>query len=240
MASVFSAVFDEFDEELGAISSLVEAFSDPKNASPKARIAAANAATLLLSATFEEYIRELARSYARAVVASCAKLEDLPNKISVIAWKRTLGALADTSPNPWDGDSLQLLSRFNSIYDFCVKGNLRQDIYDELIHNDKNMRADQINSLFGLSGLSNVCRRVCDVDEIKNFVNENDSNRAHGALTRLIDDFISRRNTTMHAINSMKSSGSGQISRDIDLLRALGLSLSRLLEVNAPSPLEVA
>ena len=55
-------------------------FSDGKQP-PKLRIAAANSATLLVAATFEEFIREMAREYARAVVLGVEKFDKLPSDL---------------------------------------------------------------------------------------------------------------------------------------------------------------
>jgi hypothetical protein len=69
MPSVFGVIFEEFEQELDAIQILVGPAGDAKP-SAKARVAGANAAVLLLAASFEEFVRELAREYARAVVAA--------------------------------------------------------------------------------------------------------------------------------------------------------------------------
>lgn len=53
MATVFSAVLEDYEEELDAIRILVQASADPALGKPRARIAGANAAVLLLAATFE-------------------------------------------------------------------------------------------------------------------------------------------------------------------------------------------
>ena len=74
----FAVITEEFDNDLDAFRLLVNAFDDPQTSAPKARIAAANSSTLLLAATFEEFVREMARAYARAVVASSQSIELLP------------------------------------------------------------------------------------------------------------------------------------------------------------------
>ncbi len=56
MASAFKIITEEFIDDMDAIRSLVVTFSDPQKTA-KSRIAAANSATLLVAATFEEFIR---------------------------------------------------------------------------------------------------------------------------------------------------------------------------------------
>ena len=52
-------------------------------------------------------------------------------------------------------------ARFSVIYEF-VKGDLTQDIYRDLIHNENNMRPNQLNAMFTVAGLSDICSKVCD------------------------------------------------------------------------------
>ena len=95
MTTELTLITEEFDSELEAIRLLVNAFKNsPPISAPKARIAAANSATLLLAATFEEFVREMARAYAKAVVTAAHSLEELPKEMANKAWRRTMEALA--------------------------------------------------------------------------------------------------------------------------------------------------
>ncbi len=167
MSTEYTVITEEFDQDLEAIRSLVDAFNDPHKSAPKARIAAANSATLLLAATFEEFVREMARAYARMVIAAANSLETLPRNLPNTAWRRTMETLArlriDTSPNSPSTEKAfsDALARFHVIYEFC-KGDLSQNIYDELIHNENNLRPREINSLFKVTGLLDVCKRLSD------------------------------------------------------------------------------
>src|ERR1700723_2678347 len=132
MASTFTVLFDEFVQELEAILVLVNAAGDSKLGRPRARVAGANAATLLLAATFEEYVRELARAFARAVVESCESYDKLPPRLGPVAWRRTMEALARVGLNPrkegLSRESLfaDVLTRFTVTHQFC-SGDLSQD-----------------------------------------------------------------------------------------------------------------
>jgi hypothetical protein len=93
MVSAFSVMLEEFEEELTVIGVLVESSSNQLGR-PRARVAGANAATLLLAATFEEFIRDLATAFARALVETCESYDKLSPKLAPVAWKRTMEALA--------------------------------------------------------------------------------------------------------------------------------------------------
>lgn len=229
MASTFAAIREEFDDELRAIRVIIDTFSDPTKGDPKARVAAANATTLLLAASFEEYVRESARAHARSVVETCSSASKLPPKLAVTAWKRTMDALARMSFDSKDGISPEALARFNVAYEFC-KGDLSKDVYKDLIHNENNMRPNELNGLFKLSGLQNVCAKVCDRPHLTDFFGGAESNITHGLLIKGLEDFFERRNTIAHSLNIMRSSSPDLLLRDIGMLSAFGRALSETLE----------
>lgn len=74
MNTDFSAIVYEFEKDLDNIGSIVSAFDAPKKSNSRIRVAAANSATLLLAATFEEFVREMARSYAELIVNKTDKI----------------------------------------------------------------------------------------------------------------------------------------------------------------------
>jgi hypothetical protein len=239
MPSAFDIIAEDFTEDLNDLKDLVKS-SDSPGGNPRVRIAAANSTTLLLAATFEEFIREMARAYAREVVNNTESFEKLPSKMASTAWKRTMDGLARirfdaTQPaNGHENPFGAAMSRFSVIHDFC-RGDLSQDIYRDLIHNENNMRPNEINSLFKLSGLSDVCKKASEKTRILDFFGEADSNKAHGKLLLSLEDFFERRNSIAHALNSRQSNGPGQILNDIELLESFGLALSQTLAEVSPN-----
>jgi RiboL-PSP-HEPN len=235
----FSVITEAFGDDLAAIRSLVNAFNDPHKSAPKARIAAANSATLLLAATFEEFVREMARAYARAVVTATDSFERLPSRLANTAWRRTMETLAririDTRTKVFSAESMfsDALTRFTIVYEFC-KGDLSQDIYNELIYNENNMRPSEINSLFKVSDLVDVCLQLADKKPLLENFGESEPGKAHGRLLSGLEEFFERRNGIAHSLNPARSSGPDQIQKDIDMLDAFGKSLCATLESLAP------
>lgn len=240
MASAFEVIAEEFVDDMGTIQSLVMTFSEPQKP-PKARIAAANSATLLVAATFEEFVREMAREFARAVVTNTESFEKLPRKLASTAWRRTMDGLSKVR---FDGDQAgagaesvfgAAQARFKVIYEFC-KGDLTQDIYRDLIHNENNMRPNELNGLFKVSGLSDVCMMLSDKQPMLEIFGEAESGKAHGKLLSGLEDFFERRNTIAHALNLHQSSSPEQIVNDINLLKSFGKALCETLDASAPKP----
>jgi hypothetical protein len=213
-------------------------FGDPQKLA-KVRIAAANSATLLVAATFEEFVREMARAYARAVVASATSFEKLPPKLAATAWKRTMEGLSRLRfDGDRDGATTENVfgdaqARFSVIYEFC-RGDLSRDIYADLIHNENNMRPGEVNSLFKVSGLGNVCLMLSDKQAMLDTFGESEAGKAHGKLLVGLEDFFERRNGIAHALSLGQSDGPDQIINDIDMLQSLGKALRETLDVSAP------
>ncbi|MHB1676261.1 MAG: MAE_28990/MAE_18760 family HEPN-like nuclease [Sulfuriferula sp.] len=238
MASAFEVIAEEFIDDMDAIRSLIVTVSDSQKHA-KVRIAAANSTTLLLAATFEEFVREMAREYARAVVTNTESFEKLPPKLASSAWKRTMDGLSKLR---FDDDQAGAgtenvfgiaQARFTVIYDFC-KGDLTQDIYRDLIHNENNMRPSELNNLFKVSGLRDVCKKLSDKQPMLETFGETESGKAHGKLTYGLEDFFERRNAIAHALNPGQSNGSAQIDNDINMLESFGKALCETLDALAP------
>lgn len=232
--SVFEIIREDFVAEIGAIRELVQTF-DGAGKLAKTRLAAANSATLLVAATFEEFVREMAREYARAVVAQVSSLDALPKKLVSTAWKRSMESLArvrfDVDQTAREGLMVDTQMRFSIVYEF-VKGDLTKDIYRELIHNENNMRPNELNAMFNLAGLSDVCLKACDKAAILTFFGESEAGKAHGKLLVALDEFFERRNGIAHALNPGQSNGPEQIFNDLDMLLAFSEAMYQTLDAS--------
>lgn len=243
MSSSFAAIREEFDEELDAIKSIITTFSDPQRGSPKTRVAAINSATLLLAATFEEFVRDMARAYARSVVAGSDTFESLPQGIATIAWRRSMEALARLQLDGTEaGGSREATlvdaeSRFRAVYQFC-RGDLTQDVFQDLIHNENNMRPNEVNGLFRVSDLRNVCLMICDKTPLRQVFAESEPTKTHGRLLETLGAFFERRNQIAHSIAIMRSAGPDLIMKDIEVFGQFANALCETLESVVPPPRE--
>ena len=236
----YTVITEEFDADLEAIRLLVNAFKDsPTSVPPKARVAAANSAILLLAAAFEEFVREMARTYAKAVVDATHSFEKLPQRMANTAWRRTMETLAhiriDTNTKGVSAETAisDAQKQFTAVYRFC-KGDLSQDIYNTLIHNENNMRPGEINALFNVSDLADVCLKIAGRRPLLDNFGEEMETRAHGQLLKTLNEFFERRNQIAHSLNAAQSSGPTQVLKDIDMFNAFGKSLCETLEAHHP------
>lgn len=243
MATVFELIKEDFKNELDAIRLLVTTF-DVSGKPPKARVAAANSATLLVAATFEEYIRQSAREYARLVVANTSSFADLPKSLAATAWRRSMERLArvrfDVADQPARNTLLLTVgTTFSAVHEF-VRGDLTKDIYGDLIHNENNMRPNEMNAMFKVSGLGDVCLKLCEMQTIKDHFEETEQGKTHGKLLTALEEFMERRNNIAHALNPGSSTGPDQIIKDLDMLEALSASLCQTLDAQLHSAQQLA
>jgi hypothetical protein len=238
MSTAFSVLYDEFAENLDALKAVVAAFSTPGAGTGKTRVAAANSVTLLLAATFEEFVRELARTYAKSLIASCPTIDDVPAKFIKHVWTRYVDGFTKMqfeNKTKREESIAAAHSRFTVLHDFSA-GDLSKDIYKELIHNENNMRPQQINNLFTISGVSNFCFQISDKLPLTGLFNSTDQGKVHGLFMDDLDDFMGRRNDVAHAIAMSSSSGSDTLMKDMEFLRCIGEAMTLTLDVIVPPP----
>lgn len=229
----FNVIAQDFSDNLSAIQTLLDTFDGP-GAPNKVRIASANSAILLLASTYEEFIRQMAREYARVVVETTAAFEDIPISIVETAWQRTLDGAARVKALPprrsanFQSAVKEVQPKLDAVIDF-VLGDKSQDIYDELIHNQNNMRPNEMNGLFRVSGLKNVCRKICDNVELREYFGEDDEEKTHGLLLSRLESFFQTRNEIAHSLNPRSFVAPHIIRDEIRMFHAVGQALNYLL-----------
>ena len=239
MESPFRAVADEFCIEVRVLHDLVSSFENPE-VQPRVRAAASNSAMLLLAATFEGFVRNMAREVARAAVAKAGVVAHIPNRILRTAWKRTFESIVrmDLPQNTRTRDIHEVVSKAEvqakAVFTF-LKGNTKQDIYTDLVQNDFNMRAQEINRLFGMSEVSDVCSLVSQELSVIDHFHAEPTNATSVELGRFIDDFIQQRNHIAHALTSSYSVGPQEVCSHINTFCVFAQALCAVLERRFPS-----
>ena len=242
MVSVFRAEADEFCTEVRVLQDLVSSFENP-DVPPRVRAAASNSAMLLLAATFEGFVRNMAREVARAAVAKADVVAHIPNRILRTAWKRTFDAIVrmDLPQNTRTRDIHEIVSKAEvqakAVFAF-LKGNTKQDIYTDLVQNDFNMRAQEINQLFRMSEVSDVCSLVSQEHAVIDHFHAEPANATGVELVRFIDDFIQQRNHIAHALTSSYSVGPQEVRSYTNTFCVFAQALCAVLERRFPSTTE--
>ncbi|WP_157755505.1 HEPN domain-containing protein [Neomegalonema perideroedes] len=239
MATSYDLIAEDFLSDLAALSNLVQA-AHSSGSSAKARVASVNSATLLLAATFEEFVRQLGRQFARDVVSRTSDPKKLPKKLTATAWKRTLENLArakiDTGGTPLSLEHISAESRakFDSVWAF-LGGDVSQDIYDSLIHNENNMRPSEINAVFSICDLSDVCLKICDHEKMKDHFGEEDKGKVHSRFLTSVNDFMEMRNDIAHSLNAGSSAGPEIFYSYVSTFQAVAVALAERLADSLPA-----
>lgn len=234
MSTDFRATADGFAQSLDTIADLVTRLD--KHDTPRdVRIAAVNAAMLLLAATFEDFVREMATSSARRAVDASDTIADVPARLRQAAWRRTFRTIADTPvPQASDGKGVASAAtdaeqRTSALLDF-VRGDLKANVYDGLVHNDGAMRFRQINSLFRISDVRNVCALTSGHDAVITHFHAADAKQSAGDLRDFLDGFIDQRNGIAHELNTTASLAARDVENHIAAFRVFADSLCDTLE----------
>ncbi|WP_133618541.1 HEPN domain-containing protein [Phaeovulum veldkampii] len=238
MTSSYDLIAEDFLADLAALSELVGA-AHSGGKSPKTRIASVNSSTLLLAATFEEFVREMGRQFARDMVSRTVDPRRLPKKLTATAWKRTLEHLArariDTGGTPLSLDHISSDSRakFDAVWAF-LGGDVTQDIYSTLIHNENNMRPGEINAVFSVCDLQNVCSKISEHEKMKVCFGEEDGGKVHGKFLVWLNDFMETRNSIAHALNLGSSVGPDDFASWVRTFEAIAHALAGTLPHSLP------
>ena len=190
---------------------------------------------LLLAATFERFVRDMAALVARSAVETAGKVERVPTSLLRAAWKRTFEAIGraevpQSTKTAAIHDAVNSAeSRADALFSF-LRGNVNRDIYDGLVRNDMNMRVAQINDLFSISSLSNVCSLVSKEQSVIEHFNADTGDASTEELRRFIDGFIEKRNNIMHALSSSVSAAPTDVCGSIESFKIFAQSLCDVLE----------
>lgn len=241
MLTEFELIFEEFSAELDALSEMTAAPGKQVSEllTSRARIAAGNAATLLLAAVFEEYVRQQLKAAFKEKGKRAKGISDFPNNIASKIWRRALETLARTQFEEVEANARIFEERFAAVVSFSIKKDVTSDVSDAIAHNENNMRPNQLAELFNQIGISNILHKTCDEQDLMDHLNCDESEKARSALVTQIEEFFRRRNHVAHAIKLGSSSGPLEISQDIELFRVFGQSLFRALNRELPPESDV-
>lgn len=175
-----SAIHDEFLEELKGIREFANpAGGSTDNAlSARARVAAANGATLLLAALYEESVRQMVKATFNHRRATSKGQRAFPSKLPSIIWRRSLELLARKQFDDLARDMTQIDTQLKEIVTFCIKGDLGADVSAAVAHNDNNMRAEEMGRLFNQIGIPSIITKIGECPAIQDYFAVDDAGKA--------------------------------------------------------------
>jgi len=223
--SEIDLIYDDFASELDALESMIATVGGASLGS-RSRVASANAATLLLAALFEEFVRQIIRALFSAKAKAAADISVFPEKITANVWRRSLEMLARAPFDDVQSKSREVSDNIEAILRFCLSKDVQADVGKALSHNDNNMRPQQLNQLFNQIGVENMCGRACNSEALIDFLGHGTAGKATPELTSRLEAFFRRRNDIAHSVQFNSSSGPSELSADISLFRIFGKAIA--------------
>lgn len=213
----YQAILDDFESEIIAIGELADATKIGSSFSSRARISLANSLTLVLASTFEEYVRQLVKAAWRQRLSAVESIDQLPKKLQAKLWRNSLERAARRPFDDVERQPRVARERIQNLMEFCMNGDLTVSMDEEIAHNDRNMRPDQINDLFNRIGIKNIFGVGCALAEVIEFFDCDNAGQAAHLLRGELEDFFLRRNLVAHAIVFGSSGGADTIHRDVEV-----------------------
>jgi hypothetical protein len=224
MTSGFDLIADDFRRELNTIKELLRTChgdtGTPTVAVP-VRIASSNASMLLLGASYEEFIRELVREYAAALIHGEPPLQQLPSEFLAAVWDRSTYILRGSKFGKAGFDPIAVRQVIAELQGLCLEGNRPAARAETVAFNENNMRPTELNTVFKRVGVSDFLQLVGSRNELIAFFGSPDGNVSHGKTIDLLNEFYDKRNDVAHAIGSLRVTGVSDLARFIDFFNCL-------------------
>lgn len=234
-AEDLTAIHDEF---LGELQGIKEFSSPPvdgsaRTLSARARVAAANGATLLLAALYEECVRQFVKALFNFRRATEDGRSKFPDKLPSIIWRRSLELLSKKQLDDLVRSGGQTSAQLRDIVSFCIRGDLNADVSSAVSHNENNMRPEEMGRLFNQVGLQNVLQRLGETDDLKTYFAEDNPGRVAERIRATLEDFFRRRNEIAHAIQIGASIGPTTLNDDVEFFEKISSGLVCILKFDA-------
>ena len=197
MHSEFSVILEEFETDLQSLKKLIELGQNSENPS-KVRIASINSTTLILAATFEEFVRQMARKRAEQTVTNAKRVSDLPHALLENAWRRALDDLRrnrlgqNSDQEVFAAAVSEARSKFEAVFQLLEGSteNVGQNFFMTIIHNERHMRAQEITKLFKVCGMDGICVQLCGNGSLMAYFKEDDKGRTNEYFNARLGDFL--------------------------------------------------
>jgi len=232
MTTEFDLIFAEFASELDALSEMASIPRGTGGGAPsaRARIAAGNGATLLLAATFEEFVRQQVRAAFREKAKNAKGMSSFPAKIVSAVWRTSLESLARTPFDEIEADGSKAGAVLAQTQLFCLRKDITADVADALSKNEYNMRPGEIGRLFNQIGIVSIVSKISQFEPLIEFVGLDTAGKTTTAIEGRIEEFFRKRNEIAHAIKLSASSGASQLASDIEFFRVIGQAMTYAID----------
>ena len=233
MSTILTNRAANFKTDIELVSNTVEKLKN--DSSKKARIAIIHSSILLMAALFEKFIREIATEYLKVNIPNSQNINKVPSDFKLALWRRTFQSInKELTKEVMNSNGVRDIIieselKIKKLFGF-LQGDLSFNIYEDLIHNEHNMTETQVNEIFKVCGIAEICKEVCEGEQINRLysLREKQSNYHHFRTS--LDRFIKLRNSVAHDFDFRFSDNAVEFYYNCEMLIAFATDLGSCLE----------
>jgi hypothetical protein len=232
-------VVEDADAEFDALRRLItfsnNALESGRGLPAQAKLVASNASVLFIAAAFEEFVRQLGVAYAKQLVLKHAIPDDRLRSIKMGLWQRATQELTSKQLGTRRFDEAQARIHLSVLKEFCLDVSQLSLMIDHAVYNTRNLRAEELNSLFKRLGVTDVCAKAGRSIEFRGFFLLNSVAAAQGEFTRFLNKFYDDRNAATHDLGAFRAAGSVDVMRQVGFFELSIRRIAAVLEADLTS-----
>ena len=197
--------------------------------------------TMLVAATFEDYVRKSAIEFAKCKLNEASKNSYLHPEFkssikvsikNVIKHQLQKDEMKDETLSEYEKRMKQQLKELYSLF-MVDKGDYNHDISKQVVKTERNLKSKELNRLFRTIGIKGICERICYYkNNFQILLNEDDKKELFKKFIKKLDGFYEERNTIAHSLDSSTTEHPDELMKSIKFFREFGKVLYLFLKSN--------
>lgn len=226
-------VVEEADAELTSLRLLIE-HSEAKvdgqfMLGGQARLTALNSSILYIAASFEEAVRQLGRAYVDGLIKKMIPLARM-EAIKSGLWETSSQGLVERQYGGRAFDVDIAKNYLKILQDFCLEERDISLMRDNAVYNKRNMRAKEVNFVFGRLGISEICNKIGRANEFKTFFVVDSVAMAQDQFILFLNSFYDVRNKATHELGLFRAQGLVDSKRYIEFFAITVRRIAKVLQ----------
>lgn len=224
MSTAIEDVHADVRRELRTIRELINATEQVAPGAPGrvgVRLASSNASMLLLAASFEEFVREVARELAGYILNQPQEERQVPADMSAAVWQRAIYLLKGQKFGKQAFQRADAELQLDALRKFCLSGEVIPGLAELVTYNQNNLTALEFNEMFRRLGISNYVEELTQQAPFLEFFGVDEAQEAYDRLISRWASFYEERNSIAHSIGSYNTTGAGDVLMYVGLFEAV-------------------
>ena len=249
MNPVLQLGLNSLGSKLDELKSLIELVTQKNISTPNLDISnvLSKGSIMLIASYFEDFILYTATEYVNLIIREKSDITKIPNGITNSVREEIENYVKRVFRNIYSEEDTfieltskvnQRLSNIESLFKF-VEGDLTSNITNRIIKTEFHLRANEINRLFKIAGINNICSMLSkreNLGKLYGFEYKNQILKNYTYIQRNLEkhlaEFYKYRNSLVHPYNKASMPYTRTLPEEINFFRAFALDLCKLLDSN--------